>query len=643
MNASIQELLQVRGIRTALVVDDAYDPLPIASDLSDESAWSIFFDDFDDEDKASLGDRYKPFADKGEFDLPEDNAFVAVLWNARGELRADLIDPLFESYDQSVAHDRLILKDVKELLCGFGLQVKTAGRRLADWDRAADLVVADLFLGSRQERADMNTCVDAISGLIETRAEPPILVLMSRSARLQTLSGEFRNKTGLFASGFRAIHKSDILKAGRLEYAVRELATHRPDHLKLHRFLDRWSSGVTDAVMRTAADIRRLDLEDWATIRDLLLDEEKATAGTYVLDVLELVLLHELESDLGFLAAAADLDSFEEKYYPPTTIPHAKDTLAIISKTLYEHDNRRVLDSGSSCPVEFGDILGPTEGHELPEDSLFRGNDDETLVLITMTPACDLMRKGPTRVLFMAGEVKEMHPAHSSKASRKLFTPVLDLASDSRVWVDWQRNNLITMTPGELERLLATDGGGRIVARLRSIHAVALQQQLLGDLGRVGLAAPMPASFPIDVSFLYPSDQEALVTLQFEHGQSISGVCHVGRNSATARVLLDSAQKLAVLDALQGLCADEIHQNSQAKILKLRDAAAWDMLFSRGLQLNLNGNDGQPWSETLNGTKEKLGTIVYRASAGEALTGKALKYAGLVIEIHGIHGDASAT
>ncbi len=641
MNAPIDEILRARSIRTALVVDDAYDPVPNAADVSDESSWSNFFDDFNDEDRTDLGAQYEPFKGKSEFELGEDNAFVALLWTARDELRAELVGPLFESYHRSVEHDRQILKTVQELLESFGLQVETAGRRFADSVTTADLIVVDLFLGSRQHQADMETCVRGISKVIEHCAIPPIVVLMSRSSRLQGLSDEFREKTHIFASGFRAIHKSDIQKPGRLEYAVRQLATHRPDHLKLHAFLDRWSTGVTDAVKRTAADIRRLDLEDWATIRDLLLHEEKATAGTYVLDVLELVLLHEVESDLEFLRAAAELDSLEEEYYPPTTIPEAKDTLAIISKTLYEHDNRRELDSGSSCRVEFGDILGPVDGNEPPDDSVFRSEHDGVLVLITMTPACDLMRAGPTRVLFMAGEVKEMRPADSGRASRKLCTPVLDLTSDRRVWVDWQRDNLVTMTQKELEKLLTPDGGGRIVARLRAIHAVALQQQLLGDLGRVGLPAPMPATFPIDVRVLYPSNEEELVPLEFDSGQSIQGVCHVGRSDgAVARAALDAAGRFSFLDALQNLSTDAIHPSSRNKLCKIRDASAWDVLFGRGLNLNLNSDDPQKWSELVDGRNEPLGTILCKASADETLTGNKLKQAGLVFEIQGLHINA---
>ena len=638
MNASIQELLQARSIRTALVVDDAYDPAPNASDLSDESSWSNFFDDLNNEDQADLGDQYQPFADKSEFELREDNTFVAVLWTARDQLRADLVDPLFESYKQSVEHDRQILRRVEELLEGFGLKVETAGRRFADSDVLPDLIVVDLFLGSRQD--DMDTCIKGIGSLLNGRETPPVIVLMSQSTRLQNLSRDFRAKAEIFASGFRAIHKSDIRKPGRLEHAVRELATHRPDYLKLHAFLDRWSTGVTDAVLRAAADIRQLDLEDWATIRDLLLNEEEASAGTYVLDVLELVLLHELESDLRFLHAAADLDSLEEEYYPPTTIPQVKDTLAIVSKTLYEHANRRVLESGSSCPVAFGDILGPIDGHELPKDSVFRTEDDKALVLITMTPACDLMRASPTRVLLMAGKVKEMRPADSGRASRKLCTPVLDLTPERRVWVDWQKDNLVTMTPKELGKLLSAGGGGQILVRLRAVHAVALQQQLLGDLGRVGLAAPMPATFPIDVRVLYPSRGETLVPLEFEHGQSIPGVCHAGRReNAVARVALDSGHRFPILDALQDLCADGVHHNSQNKIRKVRDNGLWNLLFGRGLELRLDGGVMKQWSEQIDNRKVRLGTIIYRGSAVDVLTGKDLSNAGLVIEIQGLQGN----
>lgn len=43
---TLAALLAEKGVRRALIVDDAYDPLPRAADLAEEGPqWTFFFDD----------------------------------------------------------------------------------------------------------------------------------------------------------------------------------------------------------------------------------------------------------------------------------------------------------------------------------------------------------------------------------------------------------------------------------------------------------------------------------------------------------------------------------------------------------------------------------------------------------------------
>ena len=154
----------------------------------------------------------------------------------------------------------------------------------------------------------MRISLDGLAEVVKKRVEsPPVIVLMSRSGRLIEQADAFRDGARVFASGFRTIVKADIEKPGRLEQLVRELARHRQDSLKLNSFLLGWSQGITGAMRRTEDDIRRLDLEDWAQIHDLLLESEGSSAGRYILEVLEFSFLHELESENAFLGAAVAL------------------------------------------------------------------------------------------------------------------------------------------------------------------------------------------------------------------------------------------------------------------------------------------------------------------------------------------------
>ena len=294
---------------------------------------------------------------------------------------------------------------------------------------------------------------------------------------------------------FEQSSKADVDKTGRLEQLVRELARHREDSLKLNAFLLGWTQGVAGAVRRTQDDIRRLDLEDWAQIHDLLLAAEGSSAGRYILEILEFSFLHELESEDSFLDAAAALDTLDRELYPPTTIAGSKDTLGLVEKTLYEHENCRKLDAEPASPVAFGDIIGPVRCSEFPKDSVFAQLEDA--VLITMTPACDLQRGNVERILFMVGKTKGVGAPATGDALEGFRTPILRLPDGKRVWVDWQSNHVIALTSKEVDALICGDGCSMTkVARLRTANAVSLQQQLLSNLGRVGLVAPIPPTFP---------------------------------------------------------------------------------------------------------------------------------------------------
>lgn len=638
MMSSTTDLLKANEIRTAIVVDDAYDPTPRAADMAvDKDEWHIFVDDLTEDDFSTLRTIYPDYVPGQEIRLFQSDDFIACLWAARAQFRPELIDPLFKTYVNDSANDLRIVEAVEAQLTALDLSVRTAGRKFVDDAISVDLIVIDLYLGAQQTEADMHIALDGLARVIQVRVEnPPIIILMSRSGRLSQQAGSFRDDAKVFASGFRTIIKSDVERQGRLEYLVRELARHRQDSLKLNTFLLQWTHGLSGAIQKTQDDIRRLDLEDWAQIHDLLLAAEGSNPGRYILEVLEFAFLHELESDVSFLRAAADLDTLEREVYPPTTIAGSKDTLGLVAKTLYEHENCRQLDVEPAASVAFGDIIGPVQGSQFPKDSDFAQLDNA--VLITMTPACDLQRGKASRILFMVGETKSVDAAGAGEAATGLRTPILYLPGGKRVWVDWQQNHLLTLTNEKVDALLSGDATSVTkVARLRTANAVSLQQQLLSNLGRVGLVAPMPSTFPVQITVYYPSADGVLTCLLIGGRESIDGVCYVGQrsNQKKAAAPLDSSHRLDFVDALNGLAEDQIHKSSVRFISDSRRVDVHDQLFSRGLRFDLAKTKEQQWIETVDGREIMLGKIVYGRRASHVLTDRGkINQAGLVFEIH---------
>ena len=634
MILSTTQLLQANAIRDAIVVDDAYDRTPKSSDLATErDEWSNFVDDLTENDLQTLRSVYPAFAAGQEERLFLEDDFIEGLWSARDLFRPELIGPLFATYEQDLAHDLRFLQAVEAQLRALNVRVRTAGRDFVKEANSVDLIVIDLFLGAQQTVPDMHISLEGLARVVERKIEcPPVIILMSRSSSLMEQADGFRSSARVFASGFRTIAKADVEKAGRLEQIVRELARHREDSLKLNAFLLGWTQAVADAVRRTQDDIRRLDLEDWAQIHDLLLAAEGSSAGRYILEILEYSFLHELESEHSFLDAAAALDTLDREPHPPTTIAGSKDTLGLVAKTLYEHANCRLLDGEAAYPVAFGDIIGPIRSGEFPRESVFA--QLEEAVLIAMTAACDLQRGNVERILFMVGKTKGIDARATGEALAGFRTPILYMPDGKRVWVDWQRNHVITLTSREVDALISGDKCSITkVARLRTANAVSLQQQLLSNIGRVGLVAPIPLTFPVDVAVYYPSRGGALTRLWIGDNESIDGVCYVGHrnNKKSAAAPLDSGHRSAFLDALDGLSDDEISEPSVRLVSNARQVSVLDLLFSRGLRFDPTRNTAQQWNETVEGRDLKIGHVVYGSPVSQAVNDK--RRAGLVFEI----------
>jgi hypothetical protein len=68
------------------------------------------------------------------------------------------------------------------------------------------------------------------------------------------------------------------------------------------------------------------------------------------------------------------------------------------------------------------------------------------------------------------------------------------------------------------------------VARLRDLHALELQQKLLSSMGRVGLAAPMPATHAVRIEAFTVANDKKLRKLDIA-SLADGGVCFIGRTT----------------------------------------------------------------------------------------------------------------
>lgn len=617
---STAAVLNKAGIKTALIVDDGYDVAPKVNDI-DAAEWDTFFQDLTPADTQVLDRLYPAGSELDDSELKKDQTFLTIIWSNKDALRDELISPLFAEYEKSSAADRNTLTNLERLLDSQGLSVQTSGREFSAKAAGVDLVVVDMFWGTPQKAADKDQATDALSKFLKERPNnPPAIILMSSNHRITQMRNAFRDQAGIFEAGFGIIKKGDISKPERLPKVLRELSYSRPDALKLNSFLNHWRSSQEQAREATEKDIRKLDLHDWAQIDDLLLTGEAMTTGSYMLDIFDRVMQHEIERDPKVINAAQKLDTLNQERYPAMATPSTRDTLSILTKTLYRHPSRRKLIPAKGYPVQFGEIIGLKR--DSPVTNVFSGTKNR--VYFVMTPSCDLMprKDSASHVTLVAGNYEILSEGTAGGSLKSLHTAVLQIDAKTKVKVKWDPADIRSLTMRQVKLLLGNNGPGQVIASMRENPANSLRQQILSHLGRIGITAALPSTFDANVELYYPGVDKKPVRLVVKGHGEISGTCYAGRDekgNPKKRVPLDPDAYYPIYDALTSLSPDDIERQSRNLIKRFLEPKVFEQLFSQGFVLfNAREKPAKLMFEE-KGANVRFGTVVLNQSLDAAL------------------------
>jgi len=512
----------------------------------------------------------------------------------------------------------------------------------------SDLIVIDLFLGSTQDEGAVTASIDGLCEVISGRADnPPLVLLMSRNTGLADRREEFRDRTGLFESAFRIIRKTDLADPGKLQRLLTRLARHYADSLKLAAFLSAWNAGINQARKRSACLIRKLDLADYGQIRQLLLSAEGEPTGSYLVDVFDLVLHHEIEGEASIIDSAIALNALTSATYPPPYVEGSRDLQDLVYRSLFQHRERLRLIGAENSRVAFGDLLRRKTAPSVVQGSVTQdlrmplSDILEEDILAVLTPACDLQRHSAKRVLLMVGKLKRLQPAEWSYGDDQLRTPVVELLGVERSWIKWDLKHIETIAHRELEELLAADNGFEIVARMRESHALELQQKLLASLGRVGLIAVMPATFPVRVEVYLPDLESKLRRLDVPVLEEFGGVCYVGRpGPGDMRLVLSEEACEAICDIIGSYDLSLVHRRAHEAVNHIRGSSDLLEVLERGVSLpspqqqgfkDIAGPVGATSGVGQGASANIIGLVMRNGDTTKALKGGEIKKAGVVI------------
>jgi hypothetical protein len=580
---TLAELLAARGVQRALVVDDACDEVPRSVDLTATAGdWATFAADLTPEHRDLL-DQASPDTVDLTFDQKvADDRYVAAAWSIRDQLDG-LADPIFEGYEAQRAADLDYVELARAQLTALGLNTGTCGREFEDRAQAVDLVVIDLYFGGGQNEAAFQESRRRLTDAVRRRRDrPPLVLLMSRSERIFERRDEFRDTVGLVDSGFRILMKPDLNVAGRLDRQLERLAENLPDTLKLAGFFNALEGGIDEAASRTLQVMRRLKLSDVGQIQQLLLEVEGEPVGSYLVDIFDRVLQHEIERNGAIIDAALAINDLTSSKHPPPYVTGSPQLQDVVERTLTQNRERLRLPGSADASVGFGDVLRPGAAVGAAGASGAALEADEALVV--PTPVCDLQRGVAPRVLLASGKIKDIGSLQWSYA-QDARTPAIQIDGELRS-IKWNLKDIRTLTWGELDQAFQA-GTVRVAARLREAHALEIQQKMLAGLGRVGLVAPMPATFPMSLEVFVLGQGRAPAPLQFA-ALADEAVIWVGRddNGAAIRRLVATEHLCDGLDdCLTGVDEATIFGGARPAFNHIRASGELRRLLAAGLDV----------------------------------------------------------
>lgn len=616
-------LLSDNKIKNALVIDDSFNEKPNVSNISYTlDDWDRFFDDLQSNDISLIKSHVKDYDDTDAEDLKTSDSFIETLWDLRDKIPAS--KTLFARYSSDMSHDLEILDRLKNTLNKLNINSEELGIIDAYDDRKAyerkifssdvDIIFIDLFLGGEQDASAQERSSDLIKEIITKRKiSPPLVILMSRSTSLQEKRIEFRDNIGIIESMFRILSKKELSDESRVKQVLFNLVSAKENSYRILKFINAWSDGMSNAMDKTLDIMRSFDLSTYSKLNELLLDGEGESTGSYIVDIFELIMQHKLEENNGIIDAAIDLNNIADSksYYPYITTD--KYLHELLYSVMFKNNNRIRISPENYNRLSFGDMfIINVEDNTTPHYFIDKYQSDN--IFIVITPACDLQREIKNNVILLKGNIRELSLNTWVCNDNELITPIVKI-EDCYKSIKWDAKSIETLSAQDVTFLLSSKKIKR-VARLRENATLSLQQVCLSSIGRIGLIAPMPASYAIELDAYYMGSNKELKGMHLKNSESPDddfGVCYVGRHNGRKnikRISLSEDLASNLRKAISNIVVNDVYQKNQGIINKLAESIQLQELICHSLELESQKNKLYPLHLDIDGESRKVGYII---------------------------------
>jgi hypothetical protein len=480
-DAGTVALLHGKGISSALIIDDAYDPL-VRDDYEEDISefWERVIRD--DDALAEL----RQLGISGAEDI--DDARLKTLWDAREAASERLAEPIQILFSLRIEKQRP-LNMLADHLRRFEVKPHFLGGREAFPDEPHKLVFLDYYLGVADDASAVGVSTNKASDLYRRSkddAGKPFIVLMSSTTDADAAKENFRRSSGLLAGLFGYVPKSDLRDLEKLRLRLVSWAIGLPARHEIQRFVEAMELALKNATEPFFTRLRGLSLEDYVNLQWLSLQPDGHPLGDYMVWLYKSLLAHLLHGDEGVLDQQRKLDAMSFDSFLPAQGRASVQLAELFWHALTEPGvgdvgpHPRAPAASPEPYLHLGDLFGKPRGKD---------------VLLVVNAACDLTyspgtaRKFPHdhTILFARGTIGQLEEdprPHCVKTEPFHH-------EGHAVRITWDPKRMIAREYGEVWGWLKAEGYVRY-GRLCLAYALEVQQSIASNLTRVGMPVRPP-------------------------------------------------------------------------------------------------------------------------------------------------------
>ena len=541
--AEARPIFKDNRVITAILVDDAFDLAPTFDEDDLNRALSLLeTDDAVEEAYKAAGGTWPANLEGLTDQLKRQLALQAKLrasYVEGGEAPlARLAQAVFGRAARELIDQLAPLDTLQTLLESVGVTPEKFGAKgPPDNGPKSSLIFMDYFLGE-DRKTSVDASISRVRKLISRYddGEMPIVILMSSELTDAGLIEEFRARAELLGCQFKFFRK-DQFRNEQFTF-VSEL-TDRVQFINQTRiiaeFLKSWWSALDAAVLDTKAEVGSLDLQDYFYIWEKAGRGKNQRFGEHVQALFSgrLKKLIENNDTLNRKSLRMNGLEFGNELPPAPFIPSM--AVAKLAHAAAFQDLEPIRD-------EDKDRLGLELGDVFISESRKRRNNRSVRTLeasIVISPACDLEHGKLDTVLMIDGDVRTRTALESGNSDERVlrtdifqFTNEKDEVED--LIIEWDARRLRTVSVVTFHAEMARQHFQR-VARLRSVHALALQQKFAAQMTRVGMpdVPPVYRYTSVEVAFKSVTGPKVLIPLV---GKADMQACVIGETGK--RVIL---------------------------------------------------------------------------------------------------------